>query len=104
MSMILSQQGRPDVPRQQVFIQGHPQQRPLQQFSPLPVWHPAPTLNSAPQLLPKQNTSVPNLNVKALSDDLLRLKEQLRKLTERGEEMGASRVRAEEAHSARVRL
>lgn len=36
--------------------------------------------------------------------DLQRLKEQLKKLTERGEEMGANKIRAEEAHSARVRF
>ena len=36
--------------------------------------------------------------------DLQRLKEQLKKLTERGEEMGANKARVEEAHSARVRF
>lgn len=51
-----------------------------------------------------QNLSSPNLNIHELSQDLLRLKEQLKKLAERGEEIGANRVRAEEAQSARIKL
>lgn len=51
--------------------------------------------NLQPTLSKQQNLSSPNLNIHELSQDLLRLKEQLKKLAERGEEIGANRIRAE---------
>lgn len=60
--------------------------------------------NVQPNLSKQQNLSSPNLNIHELSQDLLRLKEQLKKLAERGEEIGANRIRAEEAQTARIKL
>lgn len=96
-------------PQQPIYYSQQPllvaQQRPIQHFSPVPQWQPVPIADQPTQCLTKQqNTSAPSLNVKELSMDLQRLKEQLKKLTERGEEMGATKARAEEAHSARVRF
>ena len=42
------------------------------------------------------NSSSPSLNIHELSNDLMKLKEQLKKLAERGEELGSSRLRNEE--------
>lgn len=39
-----------------------------------------------------------------MNQDLLKLKEQLKKLAEKGEEIGANKARAEQAYSARIRL
>ena len=42
------------------------------------------------------NSSSPSLNIHELSNDLMKLKEQLKKLAERGEELGSSRLKNEE--------
>jgi hypothetical protein len=95
----ITQQNRLGAHTQQpVYIPTQPQhQRP----STFAFFQPTPAQQA---LTKQQNLSSPSLNVHELNQDLLKLKEQLKKLAERGEEMGANRARAEEAHSARVKL
>lgn len=47
------------------------------------------------------NSSSPSLNIHELSNDLMKLKEQLKKLAERGEELGSSRIKKEETPNNR---
>jgi hypothetical protein len=65
--------------------QENAQQRTNQRFNPKNIWQPFSNGKVNEQGLAKyQNSSVPNLNVQELSQDLLKLKEQLKQLAERG--------------------
>ena len=77
------------------FLPTAPQNPGTLDNSPKDKWPSVAERNLQSSSSKQQNLSSPNLNIHELSQDLLRLKEQLKKLAERGEEIGANRVRAE---------